>query len=104
MAAVGAHPVLYHHPAPAGDASSMSSYFSHGGSSTTSSSASSFTAALAPTTTALAEHFDISEFLFDDAAGAGVAGAPGVFADGAARPVVLPDAAGGGAIIGAAAG
>ncbi|EES18577.1 hypothetical protein BDA96_09G224500 [Sorghum bicolor] len=102
MAAVGARPVLYHHPAPAGDAASMSSYFSQGGSSTTSSSASaSFSAALAPTTTTLAEQFDISEFLFDDA---GVAGAPGVFADGSA-PVVVSDAAaaaGGGAISAAA--
>nr|AGT17068.1 WRKY transcription factor [Saccharum hybrid cultivar R570] len=103
MAAVGASPVLYHHPAPAGDAASMSSYFSHGGSSTTSSSASSFSAALAPTTTALAEQFDISEFLFYDA---GVAGAPGVFADGAA-PVVVSDAAaaaGGRGAISSAAG
>ncbi|RLM97747.1 hypothetical protein C2845_PM06G00640 [Panicum miliaceum] len=87
MAAVGARPVLYHHPAPAGDAASMSSYFSHGGSST-SSSASSFSAALgaAPAPPpSLADQFDISEFLFDD--GAGAAAAPGVFADGAPPPV-----------------
>ncbi|KAF8715685.1 hypothetical protein HU200_026625 [Digitaria exilis] len=81
MAAVGAHPVLYHHPAPAGDAASMSSYFSHGGSSTTatSSSASSFSAALAAASAAppLADQFDISEFLFDEGA---AAAAPGVFA------------------------
>ncbi|KAG2617889.1 probable WRKY transcription factor 50 [Panicum virgatum] len=95
MAAVGARPVLYHHPAPAGDAASMSSYFSHGGSST-SSSASSFSAALgaAPAPAPpLADQFDISEFLFDD--GAGAAAAPGVFsaaADGAPPPV--PPAAG----------
>nr|CAB3464605.1 unnamed protein product [Digitaria exilis] len=98
MAAVGAHPVLYHHPAPAGDAASMSSYFSHGGSSTTatSSSASSFSAALAAASAAppLADQFDISEFLFDEGA---AAAAPGVFApapDGGA-PVhrVVPDGA-----------
>ncbi|KAL6610562.1 hypothetical protein ACP70R_040531 [Stipagrostis hirtigluma subsp. patula] len=75
MAAVGARPVLYHHPAPAaGDAYySMSSYFSHGGSST-SSSASSFSAALGPAAPAppppiadpAAAQFDISEYLFDE--------------------------------------
>jgi hypothetical protein len=72
MAAVGAHPVLYHHPAAGDDAFSMSSYFSHGG-STTSSPASSFSAALAPAPQQLlgpadpAAQFDISEF-FDDVA------------------------------------
>ncbi|KAG2626122.1 WRKY transcription factor WRKY62-like [Panicum virgatum] len=96
MAAVGARPVLYHHPAPAGDAASMSSYFSHGGSST-SSSASSFSAALAaaaaPPPPPLADQFDISEFLFDD--GAGAAAAPGLFAaaaDRGAPPPVAPAA------------
>jgi len=95
MAAVGARPVLYHHPAPAGDAASMSSYFSHGGSSI-SSSASSFSAALgaAPAPAPpLADQFDISEFLFDD--GAGAAAAPGVFAaaaDRGAPPPVAPAA------------
>ncbi|WVZ99415.1 hypothetical protein U9M48_044720 [Paspalum notatum var. saurae] len=101
MAAVGARPVLYHHPAPAGDAAaSMSSYFSHGGSSTSSSSASSFSAALAaaavPAPPTLAEHFDISEFLFDDGAGAGVVAAPpGVFpaAPDGAPPPAVPDGA-----------
>ncbi|KAJ1263830.1 hypothetical protein BS78_09G216900 [Paspalum vaginatum] len=105
MAAVGARPVLYHHPAPAGDAASMSSYFSHGGSSTSSSaSASSFSAALAaaPAPT-LAEHFDISEFLFDD--GAGAVAAPGVFAAAPDGAPVVPDGAavGGGAVSAAAA-
>ncbi|OEL35584.1 putative WRKY transcription factor 50 [Dichanthelium oligosanthes] len=93
MAAVGARPVLYHHPAPAGDAASMSSYFSHGGSST-SSSASSFSAALgAAPAPPLADQFDISEFLFDDGAGGGAGvPAPGVFA--AAPDGALPPAAG----------
>ncbi|XP_062180266.1 probable WRKY transcription factor 50 [Phragmites australis] len=92
MAAVGARPVLYHHPAPAGDALSMSSYFSHGGSST-SSSASSFSAALGPALLSdPAAQFDISEYLFDDAAAAGYA-----------APPVVPDGAAAGAGAGAAA-
>ncbi|KAF0924297.1 hypothetical protein E2562_009997 [Oryza meyeriana var. granulata] len=104
MAAVGAHAALYHHPvsglpAPAGDAYSMSSYFSHGGSST-SSSASSFSAALGATTPPLADpsgaQFDISEFFFDDAP------APAAVFNGPPA-AVLPDGASHGAAASAAA-
>jgi hypothetical protein len=82
MAAVGARPVLYHHPA-GDDALSMSSYLSHGGSST-----SSFSAALAPAPPPLGAadstaQFDISEF-FDDVAQGGFAAPP------AAPPHVVP--------------
>lgn len=95
MAAVGAHPVLYHQPAPAGDACfSMSSYFSHGGSSA-SSSPSSFSAALgAPPPPPLADpeaQFDISEYFLDD--GAGVFAPPNGPPDGASHGAVGASAA-----------
>ncbi|KAL6851664.1 hypothetical protein ACP4OV_020228 [Aristida adscensionis] len=111
MAAVGARPVLYHHPAPAGDAafSAMSSFFSHGGSSTSSSPASSFSAAAAaaalggpasataaplppPLAADPAAQFDISEYFLDD----GVFAAP---PDDVSPPLAPADgAAGAGAI------
>ncbi|XP_062231997.1 probable WRKY transcription factor 50 [Phragmites australis] len=99
MAAVGARPALYHYQAPAGDALSMSSYFSHGGSSS-SSSPSSFSAALGPAPLAdpAAAQFDISEYLFDDAAAAVFAAPP---ADGGAP--VVPDGAAAAAGAGAGA-
>ncbi|TVU20452.1 EcWRKY-50, partial [Eragrostis curvula] len=115
MAAIGARPVLYHHhPAPvAGDVnasfSSMSSYFSHGGSSTsTSSAASSFSAALgAPAPPLVADpsaaQFDISEYLFDDAAQQGVFAAPHAAADAPPPPPPADSSSHGGAGASAAA-
>ncbi|KAG8086213.1 hypothetical protein GUJ93_ZPchr0010g7323 [Zizania palustris] len=97
MAAVGAHAVLYqcHHPvsAPASDAYSMSSYFSHRGSSTSSSASSFSAAALGATPTSpladpVAAQFDISEFFFDDTPAQAAA-----FPTPNGQPAVLPDGA-----------